>query len=728
MDMDVRPSRVPQKGLPAPAALALVAVAVASVAGFAILSRTPVAPAPVASPAGAVSGPSGTPAPSTTPSPAAVVTPVRRPSCVAPRIAALTRPIVRHPRPLVPTGFEVLTPWAGAEGSLVADVKDGFWAAGNGRLVRLDARGMMTASWTLADDANFGAPSVIAAREGGVWLWGGPTIAWFDGEQFRDVVAAPTLGPDPRWVVDVAEAPDGSLWAAVNGENATISPGTVVHWDGATWTDACGPGPSVGLAQLAVDDAGGVWVAPASDSREIFFFDGATWSIPPSDPSWTEDRGVVNVWPVSLVAADDGSLWSADGGLGHFDGMTWTSARTDAVDLSGTVSLAAAPDNTIWLATGAKGVPGDTWGPHIGIAVAHSDGRTWVVYDDTDGLPPPEPSNYATITAVAASSTSVIAATRDGFYRLTGDHWVRAGPRPTAAPGWPEGLLAVSAREAWIAASDGLSRVLDGRWTTVRVAGWKPPLRAFDVARAPDGTLAVATDQGSAVRRAGRWTVLAEAEAHAVTIADDGTIWVAEHAYDSTTTTVVSFRLGGRGWVRTALPSVESAPGWPMQLVLASDGSPWLLSAGWVPSLVRFDGTSWVTVPADTAGVPGQIRGVALTPNGDPWVLAGGYTTDWAIARFDGAAWTLHRASDGLPQPGQSMADGGIAVAPDGSLWVATLEGLAHFDGHRWSKRFAGHPFYRLSFAPDGTLWAVGPSGVQRLPADLLAEPDPRAR
>ncbi len=44
--VEVPPSRVPQRGLPPRAGLAVVVVAVASVAGLAILNKTPVAPAP----------------------------------------------------------------------------------------------------------------------------------------------------------------------------------------------------------------------------------------------------------------------------------------------------------------------------------------------------------------------------------------------------------------------------------------------------------------------------------------------------------------------------------------------------------------------------------------------------------------------------------------------------------------------------------------------------------
>ena len=262
----------------------------------------------------------------------------------------------------------------------------------------------------------------------------------------------------------------------------------------------------------------------------------------------------------------------------HFEGKAWTSAATDAVDLSGTVSLAAAPDGSAWLATGSVNLPGDTWGPHTGIAIAHFDGRSWTVYDSADGLPAPEPTNWATVTAVAASSQTVIAATRDGFYRLSGDRWVRAGPPPASGPAWAQGLLAVSAREAWAPLDDGLWHFRDGSGTRVPVADWKPPLRAFDVARAPDGTLAVATDKGTAILRDGRWTVLGKrggARGHH-----------RERRRDLGRRATIGRRADDRRLVplrRTeagcdnALPAVDPS-GWPSQLVVAPDGQPWVLS------------------------------------------------------------------------------------------------------------------------------------------------------
>ena len=203
-------------------------------------------------------------------------------------------------------------------------------------------------------------------------------------------------------------------------------------------------------------------------------------------------------------------------------------------------------------------------------------------------------------------------------------------------------MLAVSAREAWIPAEDGLWHVRDGTSTTVPVAGWTSPMRAFDVDLAPDGTLAVATDKGTAVLRDGRWTVLGREEAQAVTIASDGAIWVGERAVRWRQTTVASFRLDGRTWVRNALPAIVAEGASPSLVILPSDGEAWLLSRGWVPMLHRFDGTGWTRGSQLGEYHLGDIRGLALAPNGDLVALASAYDgTDWTVARYDGALWTV---------------------------------------------------------------------------------------
>jgi hypothetical protein len=289
-------------------------------------------------------------------------------------------------------------------------------------------------------------------------------------------------------------------------------------------------------------------------------------------------------------------------------------------------------------------------------------------------------------------------------------------------------LLAVSSNEAWAATWDGgLWHIRNGGWTNVTIADWQPPLQVFDLDRAPDGTLAVATDRGAAVLRAGRWTVLEVGEAHAVTFAGDGALWVAEATgrESGTQTTVASFRFDGGSWTRTALPTL-AASGWPM-LGIGPGGEPWVGAGGWDGSLDRFDGARWVRVSPLGGSETVNVGSLAVAPNGDLWVglLLGRAEPFWAIARYDGAVWTVWPTADILPRLDSNAPDalpgypfwGGLAFAPDGRLWLGGDRGLVRFDGQHWVV-VAGTDFVRTpSFAPDGAFWAVGPSGVQWRPA-----------
>jgi hypothetical protein len=618
-----------------------------------------------------------------------------------------------------------MTPWTGSEVALVADQRSGFWAFGSGRLTRLDSDGRMTASWTFADDPLFAAWGIVAARAGGVWLYGGPTIAWFDGERLRDVINAPGWAPGFD-VADMAEAADASIWAVTRGTAGSADgswryESRVLRWDGQSWTDICGRLTRAEISQIAIDPNGGVWAAPANAAWDVSYFDGISWSIPPGDVDFSSATTWSNASASGLVAADDGSVWIAQGGLARFDGSSWTGMPLEGVDLSGTVSLASGPGGGIWAATGSTKLAGDVEGvTHAGIVIVRFDGRIWTTYDSADGLPAPDPSTLSTITAVAASRDGAVAATRDGFYRLSGDRWTPTGPRPAiGAESWPEGILAVSADEAWVRDSNGaLWSVRAGAWARLEVAGWKPPLRVFNFARGPDGALAVATDRGAAVLRGGGWNVLEEGEALDVTFARDGVLWVAERSLDSDETTVTSFRFSGRAWERTVYPAL-SGPGWP-SFIVGRDGSPWV-AGGWFWSLVRFDGKQWVDESRFAGPDPAHVVGLEVGPDGDLWVAFERPISDagseWAIARYDGTTWTVHDSPVDFAVSGYLGWSVAFAVAPDGSVWLATGQGVARFDGQDWSSPFVSNLLSAMSFGPDGTLWAVGPSGVLRLPA-----------
>jgi ligand-binding sensor domain-containing protein len=54
--------------------------------------------------------------------------------------------------------------------------------------------------------------------------------------------------------------------------------------------------------------------------------------------------------------------------------------------------------------------------------------------------------------------------------------------------------------------------------------------------------------------------------------------------------------------------------------------------------------------------------------------------TDFGIAQFDGEKWTRFSTTDGLPDDRITA----IEVAPDGSVWCATINGAAVYRDSTW--------------------------------------------
>jgi ligand-binding sensor domain-containing protein len=57
--------------------------------------------------------------------------------------------------------------------------------------------------------------TILASSDGSVWLGGEGGLVRFDGSTWSTPVAS---GSAPQWVFDIAEAPDGSVWVAADGE------------------------------------------------------------------------------------------------------------------------------------------------------------------------------------------------------------------------------------------------------------------------------------------------------------------------------------------------------------------------------------------------------------------------------------------------------------------------------------------------------------------------------
>ena len=225
----------------------------------------------------------------------------------------------------------------------------------------------------------------------------------------------------------------------------------------------------------------------------------------------------------------------------------------------------------------------------------------------------------------------------------------------------------------------------------------------FDVALAPDGKLWAATAGGVV-----EWdlataspTVFSEVDGlggrsvYGVAVAADGTVWAAGDSwlayYDGTWTVVGD--------------QVLTDP--VRDLAVGPDGTVWVVDGD--DALIRFDAGR-----ATSFGVPGAAISISVDPAGTIWMS----TMQSGVLAFDGE-WHYFSVDHGLP----SDVVGNVAVAPDGSVWVGgdglygdpggdiPAAGIAHFDGSTWTSFTTADGLLSndggVAVGPDGDVWVI---------------------
>ncbi|MEA2024779.1 MAG: hypothetical protein U9N79_10905, partial [Actinomycetota bacterium] len=166
--------------------------------------------------------------------------------------------------------------------------------------------------------------------------------------------------------------------------------------------------------------------------------------------------------------------------------------------------------------------------------------------------------------------------------------------------------------------------------------------------------------------------------ARGVVIAD-GSLWA------STGEGIVRWDLdGGDPELFTSSEGVPLIEGFAPALTVAPDGSVWAY-AYYPQDLVAFDGTRW-SEPAGYDQIdalnprcspddecPNPITAMAAGPNGVLFLALG----DGTLVEFDGVDWSV------LPVPVDATD---MAVAADGTLWVAGWDEVSAYDGDTWSR------------------------------------------
>ena len=587
--------------------------------------------------------------------------------------------------------IESLSPDAVHQARVVMDGAGAHWAIAAGYLTRFDPASGDHTTWAIDAGPGLLNPVVAPARAGGVWIWSGTAIRRFTGT-FEETIEMGSTG------VDLAEAPDGTLWAILANRG-------LERWDGSRWIPAPAGGPRAAPGTLLVRDAADVWVAASTDSPGVWHLTRDGWTgfdVEDGTPPYPVGRPVV---------AADGSIWvgpnpdwahvrptiTPDPGVGRFDGDRWTVIDGPQHNAG---YLAADSDGSVW-ATGTDGA-----------VVARYDDEGWTVFDATDGF---DALGFGPVSVTPAGSFVGTDDGGAGLFRFTGDRWVAVfrelQARHEPDPGYLGPILAVSADEAWTADGRGIWHFVDGAWHGPTWVGDLVGAPVRGLVLGPDGALWIATGEGVAVLREGVWVTAWESEAQTIAVAPDGTVWAGDHEM------IVNFAPDGDAFSARTIDCPRPA----VTLAVDTDGSVWVggFSYSGAPGLAVFDGRTCEMVDPLGLGTP-EIAALAADPHGGLVVHLDNGSTGY-IARVDDGRWTVLR--EGVGAEVVFFDDLTVTAAGEIVHVMGGLRGgLERFDGERWvaipgSEAADG----RVSAAPDGTIWYDSPSGIQRVSANELA-------
>lgn len=241
----------------------------------------------------------------------------------------------------------------------------------------------------------------------------------------------------------------------------------------------------------------------------------------------------------------------------------------------------------------------------------------------------------------------------------------------------------------WVDESESLARwnPLTGDYRSLGPADGLLDAAVFGADRAPDGTLWLATYGGANTFDGDRFSVglttdqgLKGETTWALWVQSDGTVWVTTNqgyilsAWDGTTLRHYSDAETADVWG----PGIEAAfPEWTQfnSMAEASDGTLWFGTNG--NGLFAFDGAGWRRYTEADGLAGGSVEGVAVTPDGTMWLdVIGGLT------RFDGTIFEV--IDPAVMGDWQGEYPDEVAVGPDGALWVLANKAVFRYLDGAW--------------------------------------------
>ncbi|HKR62083.1 MAG TPA: two-component regulator propeller domain-containing protein [Thermoanaerobaculia bacterium] len=383
--------------------------------------------------------------------------------------------------------------------ALAADA-NGVYAALPPGIVRIDERGSRT--WSTQEGLSsvnvtslrWTSRGLLAGNEDG-------TVARLEGDRFVEIYRAPHSHP----IASILEGANDSLWMG------TIGGGILRYANGATAQFTEEDGLTSNSVMLVFEDLeGNLWAGTTGGGVFVMKEGRVTTVVPP--------RPLTGEWILPLVDAPDGSVWFSTngGGVNRLDGNSLTRITTANGLYSNSISaIVADRAGVMWIAVDG--------------ALHRMDGmRVARTFSSRDGL-----TGMRTFAVTPARDGSLFVSTSDGLFRVAGETVTRLSQRDGISSGVILGVREAADGSLWLLKPHTVEHVVDRHATRFgREDGLLAPRLSSISIDEKDGSVWIATSDGLARIRDGRVHVYHAADGlltdslYGVVQDGDGNLWL----------------------------------------------------------------------------------------------------------------------------------------------------------------------------------------------------------
>jgi ligand-binding sensor domain-containing protein/two-component sensor histidine kinase len=532
--------------------------------------------------------------------------------------------------------------------------------------------------------------SIHQDHGGNIWLLTSDGLATFDGKQFVPIAGIPPLNEESAMV----EGAGGSLWL-----------GTMegLQYAAAGSRQFQPAGPRVSIQALAIDRSGNAWAGTAS---------GIEICHPNTTCTALDEAGTAaekNIHALTFSAL--GQLWiGTDAGLFSYDGKQFSHwSTTDGLPSNRVNLLMSDREGALWVGT-AGGIarlfagkvealtPRTGFSSNLVLALYEDrEGSLWLG-TESGGLDILRDRKFTTYTAEDGISDDHIRAVyqdRSGTVWLgtSGGGLDRRDKNGFTALTTANGLssnvvLSIAAApngDLLLGTPDGLNRIHDGKVSIFTSADGLADDFARSIYFDNQGTAWIGTRRGLSEWKDGKFTAYTALDGlgndlvGAILQAHDGSLWIGT--------------LGGlTHWSRGAFHNYTEKDGLSERIITAlhedSEGTLWIGTNG--GGLNRLQAGKIQPVTQQDAGLPANLYSILEDDDGNLWLSSSN-----GVVRVNRSA--LNHALDAGSRAPVTVAAFGVADGmkiseassgghpaawrlQDGSLWFATLKGVATVD------------------------------------------------